>query len=43
MENKIQELTEKIYAEGVEKGNAIPCAITNFALLKVINMYIYGK
>ena len=31
MENKIQELTDKIYREGVEKGNAEDGKVTNVA------------
>ena len=34
MENRIQELTEKIYAEGVEKGNAEAARIVEEAKLK---------
>lgn len=38
MENKIQELTEKIYAEGVEKGNAEAARIVEEAKAKAADI-----
>ena len=43
MENKIQELTEKIYAEGVEKGNVEAARIVEEAKAKAADIVINAK
>ena len=37
MENKIQELTDKIYREGVEKGNEEPAVLLRMLRKKLKN------
>ena len=43
MENKIQELTEKIYAEGVEKGNVEAARIVEEAKVKAADIVNNAK
>ena len=43
MENKIQELTEKIYAEGVEKGNVEAARIVEEAKEKASDIVSKAK